>query len=105
MKELKFLGTSREDLMHMPASVRSRVGHELFLVQAGREPNDFKPMPSVGSGVFEIRIRDVTGAYRVLYVARFKLAVYVLHAFQKKTQKTAPLDLQMASARYATIKE
>ena len=77
----------------------------MFLVQVGREPSDFKPMASVGSGVYEIRIRDVAGAFRVMYVARFKLAIYVLHVFQKKTRKTPPLDLQLAATRYAKIKE
>lgn len=105
MKDLQFLGSSREDLLRMPEAVRSRVGHELFMVQVGREPSDFKPMPSIGAGVYEIRIRDVAGAFRVMYVARYKARIHVLHAFQKKTQKTAPLDVQMASARFATIKE
>ncbi|MBL0028549.1 MAG: type II toxin-antitoxin system RelE/ParE family toxin [Rhodanobacteraceae bacterium] len=105
MREVRFLGSSQQDLAKMPASVRSRAGHELFLVQVGREPSDFKPMASVGSGVYEIRIRDVAGAFRVMYVARFKLAIYVLHVFQKKTRKTPPLDLQLAATRYAKIKE
>lgn len=105
MKDVRFLGSSREDLSAMPASVRSRAGHELFMVQVGREPSDFKPMPDVGAGVQEIRIRDAAGAFRVMYVARFKAAVYVLHVFQKKTQRTSSLDLQLAKARYATIKD
>lgn len=105
MKDLQFLGTSREDLMRMPEAVRSRVGHELFLVQVGREPSDFKPMQSIGAGAYEIRVRDATGAFRVMYVARFKARIYVLHAFQKKTRKTSPLDVQMAATRFATIKE
>lgn len=75
------------------------------MVQVGREPSDFKPMPDVGAGVHEIRIRDVAGAFRVIYVARFKSAIYVLHVFQKKSQRTALLDLQLAKARFATIKE
>lgn len=75
------------------------------MVQLGREPSDFKPMPDVGAGVQEIRIRDAAGAFRVMYVARFKAAIYVLHAFQKKTQRTSPLDLQLAKARYSTIKD
>lgn len=75
------------------------------MVQLGREPSDFKPMPDVGAGVQEIRIRDTAGAFRVMYVARFKAAIYVLHAFQKKTQRTSPLDLQLAKARYSTIKD
>jgi len=105
MKEVRFLGSSRADLAALPASVRSRAGHELFLVQMGREPSDFKPIPDVGAGVYEIRIRDPAGAFRVMYVARFKAAVYVLHVFQKKSQRTSTLDLQLSRTRYATIKE
>ena len=74
------------------------------MVQAGREPSDWKPMPTVGPGAAEIRVRDETGAYRVIYVARFADAVYVLHAFQKKSQKTAHADLMVAAQRYRDIK-
>lgn len=75
------------------------------MVQVGREPADFKPMPSVGAGALEIRIRDEAGAFRVIYVAKFEDAVYVLHAFQKKTQKTSPLDIELAARRYKAIGE
>ena len=57
-------------------------------------------MPIVGAGACEIRVREESGAYRVIYVARFEDAVYVLHAFQKKTQKTARSDLDLAKQRY-----
>jgi phage-related protein len=70
-------------------------------VQNGLEPEDFKPMSDVGSGVQEIRIKDEAGIFRVLYVARFEDAVYELHCFQKKTQLTAKSDLDLASKRYA----
>ena len=74
------------------------------MVQAGREADDWKPMPTVGPGAAEIRVRDETGAYRVIYVARFADAIYVLHAFQKKSQKTARVDLMVAAQRYRDIK-
>jgi phage-related protein len=105
MKALRFVGTAREDLIAFPASVRRRAGHELFLVQVGRDPADFKPMPRVGPGVCEIRLRDATGAFRVIYLARRTTAVYVLHAFRKKTQKTAPADIELAAQRYRMIGE
>ena len=63
-------------------------------------PTDFKPMNTVGSGVMEIRLREEGGAYRVIYTAKIADAVYVLHAFQKKSQKTAPADLELAKKRY-----
>ena len=70
------------------------------MVQVGRDPDDWKAMPTVGSGVREIRVRDEAGAFRVIYVARFEDAVYVLHAFQKKTRQTSRADLELARARY-----
>jgi len=69
----------------------------------GREPDDWKPMNTVGRGVREIRIRDAAGAFRVLYLAKFDDAVYVLHCFQKKTQKTSKADLNLATQRYRDL--
>ena len=74
------------------------------MVQVGREPDDWKPMPSVGPGVREIRVRDRSGHFRVIYVASLGLSVYVLHAFQKKARKTAKEDLDLASRRYQEAK-
>jgi len=101
---LKFLGSSQKDLRDMPATVRHALGIELLSVQYGGEPDDFKPMPSIGTEACEIRYRDGThGAFRVVYVAKFADAVYVLHAFQKKTQKTAKYDIDLAAKRYKMI--
>jgi len=72
-------------------------------VQFGGEPQNFKPMPTVGAGAYEIRVRDESGAYRAIYVAKFKTAVYVLHAFQKKTQQTTKMDIELAKVRYRMI--
>ena len=103
LKPLKFIGTSRDDLCAMPVTVRHAIGVELMVVQLCGMPSDFKPMSSVGSGAYEIRIKDAAGAFRVIYVAKFADAVYVLHAFQKKTQKTAKDDLELAAHRYKLI--
>ncbi len=103
-KPLKFLGSSRDDLRELPAAIRRAIGEELRNVQKGLMPSDFKPMPSVGAGVYEIRVRQ-DGAWRVLYVAKFQAAVYVLHAFQKKTQQTAREDIDLAKKRYRMIPE
>ena len=103
MKPTRFLGTARRDLAAFPESARRQAGYELFMVQVGREPADFKPLPAVGSGAYEIRIRDAAGAFRVVYVAKFEKAVYVLHAFQKKTQKTSQADIKLAAQRYKLI--
>lgn len=105
MKVAYFVGTAREDLAAFPESARRRTGYELFMVQVGREPADFKPLPSVGPGAYEIRVRDEAGTFRVIYVAKFERAVYVLHAFQKKTRKTPQSDIELAARRYKLIGE
>ena len=78
-------------------------GYQLDQVQRGRDPDDWKPMNGVGQGVREIRVRDDSGAFRVLYVAKFEDAIYVLHCFQKKSQKTAKRDLELAGQRYRDL--
>jgi phage-related protein len=103
MKPLVFLGSSQDDLRAMPDSIRHDIGFELMRVQFGAEPKSFKPMTAVGAGAYEIRIRDGSGAYRAIYVAKFETAVYVLHAFQKKTQRTATMDIELAKYRYRMI--
>jgi phage-related protein len=103
IKELKFKGSSLKDLCEFPKDARREAGYQLDRVQNGLEPEDFKPMSDVGSGVQEIRIKDEAGIFRVLYVAKFDDAVYVLHCFQKKTQRTAKSDLDLASRRYAEL--
>ncbi len=103
LKPLKFLGSSQDDIRAMPVDVRHALGVELMRVQYGAMPGDFKPMPTVGAGACEIRVRDASGAYRVIYVARLADAIYVLHAFRKKTRKTAKTDLDLAAHRYQLI--
>jgi phage-related protein len=104
MKPLLFLGSSLDDLREFPEEGRRAAGHELLRVQLGELPSDYKPMPIVGKGACEIRLH-VLGEWRVIYVARFKKAVYVLHSFQKKTQKTSQFDIDLAAKRYKTIQE
>lgn len=88
----------------MPAEVRNALGIELMTVQFGGQPSDFKPMPSIGAGAYEIRYRDaVNGAFRVVYVVKFADAIYVLHAFQKKAQKTPKSDIDLAASRYKRL--
>ena len=103
MKPLKFIGSSLDDLRAMPATVRHALGIELMAIQYDGEPSDFKPMKTVGAGAYEIRYRDTHGAFRVIYVAKLADAIYVLHAFQKKTQKTPKADIDLAAKRYQLI--
>ncbi|MCL2345541.1 MAG: type II toxin-antitoxin system RelE/ParE family toxin [Desulfobulbus sp.] len=102
-KSVEFRGSSLDDLRAFPLTVRREAGHQIDQVQNGQEPDDWKPMSAVGQGVKEIRIRDAAGAFRVLYVAKFADAVYVLHCFQKKTEKTSKADLDLASKRYRDL--
>ena len=101
-----FLGTALADLKAFPLTARRRAGYQIDRIQAGLEPDDWKPMASVGPGVQEIRIRDAEGAFRVVYVAKFSAAIFVLHCFRKATQKTAQTDIVLAARRYkALLKE
>ena len=102
-KTVEFRGSSLDDLRTFPILARREAGHQLDQVQHGLEPDDWKPMPTIGPGVREIRIRDANGAFRILYVAKFADAVYVLHCFQKKTQKTSKPDLSLAESRYRDL--
>jgi phage-related protein len=99
VKPIVFLGGSLDDLRGFPADARREVGYQLDRVQRGLDPDDWRAMPSIGAGVREIRMRERAGAFRVIYVATFADAVYVLHAFQKKTRQTAKRDVDLAASR------
>ncbi|WP_396429884.1 type II toxin-antitoxin system RelE/ParE family toxin [Limnohabitans sp.] len=103
MKTLKFLGDSLKCLRQFPEDARNDAGYQLDKVQRGEQPVDSKPMPSIGNGVEELRVWDDSGTYRVVYAARLADAVYVLHAFQKKTQATSKRDMELARKRYSEI--
>jgi len=102
-KSATFVGSSLKDLRDFPRSVRREAGFQLDKVQHGEDPADWKPMAMIGSGACEIRVRDESGAFRLMYVAKFPEAVYVRHAFQKNTQTTATKDLTLAKARYQEV--
>jgi phage-related protein len=103
LKPLQFLGGSLADLRAFPATARGDAGHQLFLLQSGEDPTDWKPMNSIGQGVREVRIRDAAGAFRVIYVAKFADYTYIIHCFQKKTQQTSKPDLDIATKRYREL--
>ena len=102
-KELKWAGSSLKDLTAFPDSARREAGYQLHRVQFGMDPDDWRPFATIGPGVREIRVKEAGGIYRVVYVAKFEEAVYVLHAFQKKTRKTAGKDISIATVRYRAI--
>ncbi|MDH2897624.1 type II toxin-antitoxin system RelE/ParE family toxin [Rahnella variigena] len=100
MKRIFFVDSSLADLQRFPLQARREAGYQLHRVQHGEMPFDWKPMPDVGMGVRELRIKDTEGIYRILYIAKFKEAIYVLHCFQKKSQATNHHDLELAKKRY-----
>ena len=102
VKPLRFVGSSLDDLRDFPDEARRGAGFELRAVQNGLEPSDWKPIQAVGPGVQEIRIH-VLGEWRVIYVAQRNDAVYVLHAFQKKSRETSRQDIELAHQRYRQI--
>ena len=103
MKPLRFLGDSLKRLREFPKHARHDAGYQLDRVQRGYRPADCKPLPAIGPGVEEIRVWDDSGTYRVVYTARLSGAVYVLHAFQKKTQATANREIHVAKRRFAEL--
>ena len=103
-KPIYWIGTSKQDIAQFPSDAKRKAGFQLRAVQRGDSPTDFKPMAIVGKGVEEIRIK-VGEVYRIFYVARFPEAVYVLHVFNKKTQKTSKNDIEIGKQRYQTMIE
>lgn len=104
-KGLQFRGSSRDDLRAFPASAMQRMGHELDKVQAGQEPSDWKPFKQIGPGATEIRIEVDSQDFRAMYVAKLGTVIYVLHCFEKKGNKTAQRDIDIAERRYRELVE
>ena len=102
-KELKWAGSSLKDLTAFPDGASREAGYQLHRVQFGMDPDGWRPFATIGPGVREIRIKEAGGVYRVIYIAKFEEAVYVLHAFQKKTRKTTGKDITIATVRYRAI--
>ncbi|GIK49115.1 MAG: type II toxin-antitoxin system RelE/ParE family toxin [Hyphomonadaceae bacterium] len=103
VKPVEFCGSALADLRAFPEAARREAGYQLDRVQRGCDPDDWKPMKGIGAGVREIRIRAADGAFRVLYVAKFADAIFVLHCFQKKSQKTNREDVDLAAKRYKEL--
>ena len=101
-KDLLWRGSSYKDLLSFPDEPRRDAGYQLGFVQLGFEPSDWKSMNSIGQGVKEIRIH-VEGEFRVIYIAKYEEAIYILHAFQKKTQKTPKRDIDIAKTRFREL--
>ncbi len=105
-KPLEWIGSARRELRNFPPLARQVAGSNLSLVQEGKDPEDWKPMEQVGPGARELRVRTFDGGtmqHRVLYVAKFPEAVYVLHAFEKKTETPPPHHIEVAASRYREL--
>ncbi len=102
-KQIRWVGSAYDDLRAFPKDARKEAGFQLGKVQAGLDPTDWKPFDDVGAGTREIRIRETSGIYLVMYVVKFEEAIYVLHCFQKKTQMTSKQDRTIAAARYGAV--
>lgn len=105
VKRIEFVGGALDELRSFPDNARRRSGFQLDRVQRGLTPDDWKPMTSIGTGAYEIRVREEGSAFRVIYVSKFEDAVFVLHCFHKKTQKTASIDIEIARMRYNEIRK
>lgn len=104
LRPVEWLGTTRGDIRDLRPATRQDLGHELVRVQLGLMPNNYKPMPAVGPGAYEIRVADEDGIARLMYLANFRNTVYVLHVFEKKTQRTPKPDIDKAKQRYKEAK-
>ncbi len=103
MKCIEFRGGSLSDLRNFTPTARREVGYQLDKIQSGLSSDDAKPMPTIGTGVMELRIWDDAGTFRVVYVAKFEDAVYVLHCFKKKTPQTSQPDIELARKRFKEL--
>ena len=103
MKPAIWMGGSRDDVRRFPETAQDSLGFELYRVQCGFDPKDWKPMTSIGNGVKEIRVRDEAGIFRMIYLATRPEGVYVLHCFQKKSQRTSRSDLDLVMKRFKAI--
>jgi phage-related protein len=102
-KQIRWVGSAYDDLLAFPKDARKEAGFQLGKIQAGLDPSDWKPFDDVGAGTREIRIRDASGIHRIMYVAKFEEAIYVLHCFRKKAQVTSKQDKVIAAARYRAV--
>jgi phage-related protein len=104
-KPIYWVGTSYQDLLLFSVGARQQAGYQLHRIQNGLEPENWKLLSTIGAGVKEIRIKENEGIYRIIYVAKLEIRIYVLHAFQKKTQKIRKQDIDIAKVRYSAISQ
>ena len=97
-------GNSREVLQSFPEGVRQNLGFQLWQLQQGERPADYRPLPSIGPGVFELRDQDERAWYRVVYLSRIDDVIYVLHSFEKKSREMPRKEFETAKRRFKAVK-
>lgn len=97
-------GDSREVLQAFPEGVRQNLGFQLWQLQQGARPTDYRPLPSIGTGVFELRDQDERAWYRVVYLSRINDVIHVLHCFEKKSREMPRRDFERAKQRLKAVK-
>jgi len=97
-------GDSREVLQAFPEEVRQNLGFQLWQLQQGERPGDYRPLPSIGTGVFELRDQDERAWYRVVYLSRINDVIYVLHCFEKKSREMTRKEFGKAKQRLKAVK-
>jgi phage-related protein len=105
LKPIRWLGTTRDDIREQRPAIRYELGHQLFRVQMGLMPNNYQAVSTVGPGVYEVRVQDVDGIARLMYVAKFHDTICVLHVFTKKSKRTPKTDIDLAKARYREARD
>jgi len=103
LKDVHWHGDSLDVIREFPRTARVDIGNELYLLQLGEKPLHSRPFASIGRGVWEIRVRDEIGAFRVFFIVRRRDGIHVLHAFQKKTQSTRKSDIELGKSRYRNL--
>ena len=96
-------GDSLQVIRRFPNPVRQDLGAELRRLQEGDRPLNSRPMPSIGARVFELKEQDERTWYRVIYLAKIRNRIHVLHCFEKKSAKTGKVDLTVAKARLKRV--
>jgi phage-related protein len=105
LKPIRWLGTTRDDIREQRPAIRYELGQQLLRVQMGLMPNNYKPVSTVGPGVSEIRVQDADGIARLMYVAKFRDTICVLHVFTKKSKRTPKTDIDLAKRRYREARD
>ncbi len=97
-------GNAKEVVSSFPEEARQNLGFQLRLLQQGQQPTDYRPMSTIGPGVFELRDQDERAWYRVIYLSRVRSVVHVLHSFEKRSRETPAKEIRTARQRFKAVR-